>query len=73
MNNLLKPADNLHSAIATFLKDWNDGDFDLPRLAEIHVEGIREKYLELGKAIYKETLEGPKTFPPELNDKRTSD
>jgi hypothetical protein len=33
------------------LKDWRDGDFELPPLAKIHVEHIEEKYLEVGKAL----------------------
>ena len=33
------------------LKDWRDGDFELPRLAEIHMAAIEEKYREVGKAL----------------------
>ena len=44
-------ADRLHQAIAVMLKDWRDGDFALPRLAEIHMAAIEEKYREVGKAL----------------------
>lgn len=44
-------ADRLHQAIAVMLKDWRDGDFKLPRLAEIHMAAIEEKYREVGKAL----------------------
>ncbi len=33
----------LITASRTFVKDWRDGDFALPRLAEIHAEAIAEK------------------------------
>lgn len=66
MNNLLGPANDLHAVIGTFIKDFEDGDFALPGYAEIHVRIIKEKYLTLGKAIYKELREGPKTFPNEF-------
>lgn len=49
--SLLTSAERLHEAIAVFLKDWKDGDFELPRLAQIHVENIREKYQDVGKAL----------------------
>jgi hypothetical protein len=32
----------IYSALTCFLKDWKDGDFTLPRLAEIHAEKLRE-------------------------------
>lgn len=44
-------ADRLHQAIAVMLKDWRDGDFELPRLAEIHMGAIEEKYREVGRAL----------------------
>ncbi len=44
-------ADRLHQAIAVMLKDWRDGDFALPRLAEIHMAAIEDKYREVGKAL----------------------
>jgi hypothetical protein len=49
--SLLTSAERLHLAISTMLKDWKDGDFVLPRLAEIHMEAVREKYLEVGQAL----------------------
>lgn len=33
---------HVYSACRTFIKDWRDGDFKLPRLAEIHAEKIEE-------------------------------
>ena len=44
-------SDRLHQAIAVMLKDWREGDFALPRLAEIHMAAIEEKYREVGKAL----------------------
>ena len=44
-------AENLHLAIGVMLKDWRDGDFALPRLAEIHIGIIEEKYRAVGMAL----------------------
>lgn len=33
---------HIYAALTCFLKDWKDGDFTLPRLAEIHAEKLRE-------------------------------
>ncbi len=44
-------ADELHLAISVMLKDWRDGDFALPRLAEIHMGIIEEKYRAVGMAL----------------------
>ncbi len=49
--SLVTSSERLHEAIGVFLKDLADGDFALPRLAEIHVENIREKYRDVGKAL----------------------
>lgn len=49
--SLLTSAERLHEAIAVMLKDWKDGDFELPRYAEIHMENIREKHQDVGKAL----------------------
>lgn len=48
---LFRSAEKLHLYISVMLKDWKDGDFALPRLAEIHMEQIREGYRALGKAL----------------------
>lgn len=50
---LAKTADELHSAIFTMLRDWRDGDFKLPTLAKIHMEGIEIKAVELGKVLFR--------------------
>lgn len=34
---------HVYSACRTFIKDWRDGDFQLPRLAEIHAKQIEGK------------------------------
>jgi hypothetical protein len=44
-------AKDLHLAIAVMLKDWRDGDFELPRLAQIHISCIEEKYRIVGLAL----------------------
>lgn len=49
--SLLTSAERLHLAISVMIKDWKAGDFVLPRLAEIHMEAVREKYLEVGMAL----------------------
>lgn len=49
--DLQASADRLHAAIAVMLKDWKDGDFTLPELARIHMENVREKYQEVGRAL----------------------
>lgn len=36
---------NVYSTCRTFIKDWRDGDFQLPRLAEIHATKIEEMIL----------------------------
>jgi|Laugrespbdmm15dd_1035085.scaffolds.fasta_scaffold68981_1 hypothetical protein len=46
-------ADELHSAVFTMLRDWRDGDFKLPSLAAIHMEGIEAKAVELGKVLFR--------------------
>ncbi len=50
---LAKTADELHGAIFTMLRDWRDGDFKLPPLAKIHMEGIKVKAVELGKVLFR--------------------
>lgn len=51
---LAKTADELHGAIFTMLRDWRDGDFNLPPLAKIHMEGIEAKAVELGKVLFRQ-------------------
>jgi hypothetical protein len=46
-------AGELHSAVFTMLRDWRDGDFKLPSLAVIHMEGIEAKAVELGKVLFR--------------------
>lgn len=46
-------ADELHDAVFTMLRDWRDGDFKLPKLAAIHMEGIESKAVELGKVLFR--------------------
>lgn len=49
--SLLTSSERLHEAIAVMLRDWKDGDFQLPELARIHMENVREKYQDVGKAL----------------------
>lgn len=45
-------ADQLHGAFYTMKHDWKGGDFELPRYAEIHMEAMEQKALQLGKLLY---------------------
>lgn len=56
--SLLTSSERLHQAVAVMLKDWKDGDFVLPKLAAIHMENVREKYREVGRAL----LAGERSF-----------
>lgn len=50
--SVLKASDRIHETISVMLKDWRDGDFDLPMPAIIHMEKLEEDYRSLGKALY---------------------
>jgi hypothetical protein len=52
LHNVANRAMDLHLAISVFLKDYKDGDFELPELAQIHVREIKRKYTDMGKALY---------------------
>ena len=50
---IAEAADKLHQAFYTMKHDWKSGDFELPRLAEIHMDAIESKALELGKLLFR--------------------
>lgn len=41
-----EPVIEICSSVACFIKDWKDGDFQLPKLAQIHVRRMEEKLNE---------------------------
>ena len=47
-------ANDLHAAFFVMLRDWKDGDFDLPPLARIHMESMEGKASELGKLLFRQ-------------------
>ena len=52
-DKITEDADKLHQSFYTMKHDWKSGDFELPRLAEIHMEAIESKALELGKLLFR--------------------
>lgn len=52
-DKIAEAADKLHQAFYTMKHDWKSGDFELPRIAEIHMEAIESKALELGKLLFR--------------------
>jgi hypothetical protein len=58
-------ADELHGAVFTMLRDWRDGDFKLPSLAVIHMEGIEIKAVELGKLLFR--MQNSQAQPPKVD------
>jgi hypothetical protein len=36
------------------MRDWKDGDFDLPTLAVIHMHAMEDKAIELGKLLFRQ-------------------
>lgn len=46
-----KAAADMHQAFYTMKHDWESGDFELPRLAEVHMNAIEDKALALGKLL----------------------
>lgn len=57
LHHVATKAMDLHLAISVFLQDYKDGDFELPKLAQIHLREIRRKYTDMGKALYPIQLE----------------
>ncbi len=49
---IAEAADKLHQAFYTMKHDWKNGDFELPRLAEIHMAAIESRALDLGKLLF---------------------
>ena len=52
-DKIAEASDKLHQAFYTMKHDWKSGDFELPRLAEIHMAAIESKALELGKLLFR--------------------
>ena len=50
--DLCDAAEKLHEAFHTMLRDWRDGDFELPRYAELHMNAMESRAIRLGQVIY---------------------
>lgn len=51
-SDLCDAAEKLHEAFYTMLRDWRDGDFELPRYAELHMNAMESRAIRLGQVIY---------------------
>jgi hypothetical protein len=51
---LFNAAQDLHAAFFVMMRDWKDGDFDLPTLAVIHMHAMEDKAIELGKLLFRQ-------------------
>ena len=51
-SDLCDAAENLHEAFFTMFRDWRDGDFELPRYAELHMNAMESRAIRLGQVIY---------------------
>ena len=52
---------DLHAAFFAMCHDWNDGDFNLPPLARIHMEEMERKAIELGKLLFRKNAKSAVT------------
>lgn len=48
-----KAAADMHQAFYTMKHDWKSGDFELPRLAEIHMAAVEDKALVVGRLLFR--------------------